>query len=49
MTESKKQSKQNRHRIIDMEIIGMVASGEGVWRNGGKGEGIKKYKLIGTE
>ena len=32
-----------------MENIGMVASGEGVWRNGGKGEGINKYKLVVKE
>ena len=32
-----------------MENIGRVVSKVGVWRNGGKGEGIKKYKLVGTE
>ena len=32
-----------------MENIGMVASGEGGQENGGKGEEIKKYKLVVKE
>ena len=50
-TESKKQTanRQKRNRIIDMETIETVASGELSWGNAGKGEGIKKYKLVGTE
>ena len=42
---------QNRNRMIDMEIIWRVIRGrrerEGV--EGGKGTGIKNYKLVGTE
>ena len=40
--ESKKQTKQNRNRIIDTEIIWRVITWGG--KNGGKGAGTKKYK-----
>ena len=29
-----------------MENIGIMASEKGVWENGGKGNGIKKQKLV---
>ena len=38
-----------RSRIIDMEIIWRVISWKEEGKNGGKGAGIKKYKLAGTE
>ena len=40
---------QNRNRIADTESVLMVARWEGVCGEGGKGEGIKKYKLVVTE
>ena len=36
--------------MTNMENIGMVVSGEGgLGENGGKSEGVKKYKLVVTE
>ena len=46
-TQSKKQNKQNRSRVIDTENVSMVAR----WARGigKKGEGVKKYKLVVME
>ena len=44
-----KANKQNRNRIIDMEIIWRVISWEWERRERGKSAGIKKCKLVGTE
>ena len=40
-------NKQNKP--TDTEKVLMVIRGNGVWRIGEKGEGIKKYKLIVVE
>ena len=48
-TESKKQTKQNRNRIIDMEIIWRVTSWEGAGGRMGGCARIKKYTLVGTK
>ena len=39
-----KANKQNRSRIIDLEIMW-----RGKWENWGKGAGIKKYKFVGSK
>ena len=52
-TESKKTNKQennkNRNRIIDMEITWRISAGRGKEGKRGKGTGVKKHKLVGTE
>ena len=42
-------NKQNRTGVIDTENTLTAARWEGVGRLGGKGERIKKYKLVVTE
>ena len=46
---NKVRNKQDRNRVIDMKIIWNDISGVGKGENGGKGAGIKKYKLVGTK
>ena len=41
--------KKNRNKLIDTENILMVAEWKGSSGLGGKGEGIKKYKLVVAE
>ena len=50
--ESKKETKQWSRTETDTQIqraFWWLPEGRGVWENGCKGEGIKKYKLVVTE
>ena len=51
-TESKEQSKQTSGTEIESlirRLFGGLSVGRWVGENGGKGAGIKKYKLVSTE
>ena len=51
-TESKKQTKQTSRTETESQTwrsFGGLPAGKGKGENGGKGKGIKKCKLIGTE
>ena len=50
--ESKKQTKQTSRTGAELEkwrTLGRWPVGRGVWGAGGRGEGIKKHRLVGTE
>ena len=51
-TESKKQTKQSSRTETESQIwrsLGWWPVGMGGWRNGGKGEEIKKYRWVVTK
>ena len=50
-TESKKQTKETSRTETESQMwgsFGQLPVGKGKGKNGGKGAGIKKYKLVGT-